>query len=149
MNVNNNVINVVGHRDVDFSEGLSRMLSGMCASVSKVVCSTTMAYLIVSNERSLFQFLHEFTHFLVSQIFDILDGKEGEFSIRTNYSMLERHRVMRADSSADDYLYHPNESENMCMYEYVLNLKKVCRKFKEMRSENKQLLDLLMGNHKL
>ena len=121
------------------------MLSAMRANMAKAICSMTMAYLIVSNERSLFQFLHEFTHFLVSQIFDILDGKEGEFSIRTNYSMLERHRVMRADSSADDYLYRPNESEDMCMYEYVSKFKKVCKKFKAMKSENKTASTLVDG----
>ena len=61
----NDNTNIVGHCDSDFSEGLSRMLIGMCASISKTVCSTTMAHLIVRNEGSRFQFLHEFTHLFV------------------------------------------------------------------------------------
>ena len=46
----NENINVVGHRDFDFSEGLSRFFSGMCVNMSKAVYSTAMAYLTVSNE---------------------------------------------------------------------------------------------------
>ena len=42
--------NIVEQRDSDFSEGSLRILSGICANISKAICSTTMLYLIVSNE---------------------------------------------------------------------------------------------------
>ena len=58
-----------------WTEGLSRMLSGMCANLSKAVCSSTMAHLIVSNNGSRFQFSHGFPNLLVSQAMDVLDGK--------------------------------------------------------------------------
>ena len=134
MDVNNNV---VGHRGHDFSEGLSRILSSMCVNMSKAVYRVTMAHLIVSNEGSRFQFSHKLMYLLVSQMHDKLDDKEVNCCIRTNYSMLQKHKVMWPDSSADDYLYRPNESENMCLYEYVSKFKKVCKKFKEIKSENK------------
>ena len=42
------------NRAPEFSEGLSRMRSGMCANMSKAVYSTIMAHLIVSNDGSWF-----------------------------------------------------------------------------------------------
>ena len=78
----------------DWSEGLSRMLSGMCANLSKALCSSAMGHLITSNDGSRFQFSHGFTHLLVSQAIDVLDGKDVEFCIRTNYSKALKDKVL-------------------------------------------------------
>ena len=89
----------------DFSEGLSRFLSGMCANISRDICSSTMAHLIVSNDGSRFEFSHDFVNFLVSQMRDVLNGKDAQFRIRSNYSKKEKRTLMWPDSTVDDYLY--------------------------------------------
>ena len=52
--------------NTNFSEGLSRFLSGMSANMSKAVCSTTLAHLIVRNNGLRFQLSHECTSLLLS-----------------------------------------------------------------------------------
>ena len=89
--------------NADFSEGISRMLSGMCANMSEAVCSSPMAHLIVSNDRSIFEFSHSFINLLVSQAVDVLEGKESEFWIRTNFSKAKNEKVFWTDSSLDNY----------------------------------------------
>ena len=53
--------------DQAFTEGLSRILSGINANMSKAVCSSPLAHLIVSNDGPRSEFSHEFTHLLVTK----------------------------------------------------------------------------------
>ena len=80
------------------------MLSGICANLSKAVCGSTLAHLIIDNDSSRFQYSHGFTNLLVSQTLDVQEGKKGQFLIRTNYSKVQKKKVMWPDSTVDDYL---------------------------------------------
>lgn len=124
-------------RQADFSEGLSRILSGMCANLSKAVCSSVMGHLTVSNNGSRFQYSHEFTNFLVGQMLDVLDGLPGHFRIRTNYSKKEKKKIFWADSMVDDYLHRPDGLEGLCMYEFLSCYEKVCKTFKQLNKKAK------------
>ena len=77
-----------------WTEDLSSMLSGMCANLSKAVCSSTMAHLIVSNDGSRFQLSHGFSNLLVNQAIDARDGKPADFCMRHNYSKTLQEKVV-------------------------------------------------------
>ena len=129
--VNSNT-DIPSDNDPDFAEGLSRMLSGIGASLSRAVCSSTMANLIVSNDGARFEYSHDTTNLLVSQAEDVLDGKEGEFRIRTNVSKHTKEKVMWPDSPLDCYLNRPKELEDMCYYAFTERYEKVNKTFKQM-----------------
>ena len=74
------------------TEGLSRMLLGMSANLSKAVCSATLAHFIICNDGSWFNFSHGFTQLLASLAMDVLEGKEGNFRIRRNLEGYQRSR---------------------------------------------------------
>ena len=111
--------------ELSFSEGLSRILLGIMTNMSRVICSAPMAHFIVCNDGSRFQFSHKFTNILVSQMLDVLDGKEGHFRVRTNYSKALKQKVFWADSAVDDYLHRPAALEDCCMYDFVSGYKKM------------------------
>ena len=126
-----------------FSEGLSRILSGIMANMSKACISAPMAHFIVCNDGSRFQFSHKFAHLLVSQMLDVLDGKEGHFRVRTNYSKTRKQKVLWADSAVDDYLHRPMALENCCLYDFISLFEKVCKKFKQMNDEAQNNSDFM------
>jgi len=103
----------------DFLEGLSRMLSGMCANMSKAVCSSPMAHHIVNNNGSHFEYSHSFTNLLFRQTIIDLEGGEGQFRIRKNYSTIEQKTVLWSGSTLDGYTERDEALENVCMYEFV------------------------------
>jgi hypothetical protein len=111
----------------------------MSANLSKAVCSSTLGHLIVSNNGSRFQFLHDFTNLLVSQAIDVLEGKEGSFRIRTNWSKARKEKVSWPDSILDDYLYRPVELEDLCYYDFVAKYEKVYKTFKQMKTDDKEI----------
>lgn len=117
----------------DFSEGLSRILSGICANMSKAVCSSTMAHLIVSNDGSRFEYSHGFSNLLVSQTIDVLNGKEGRFRVRNNFSKTKKESVLWPDSTVDDYVHRDGILDKVCLYEFVAKYKKECKSFKQMK----------------
>ena len=123
----------------DFTEGLSRMLSGMCACMSKAVCSSPMAHLIVSNDGSRFQYSHGHTHLLATQAMDVLEGKDADFRVRTNYSQSRKEKIVWPDSIFDSYRYrssNPSDKlEDLCYYEFVSKFEKINKKFKQMNSQ--------------
>ena len=111
-----------------FSEGLSRILSGVMANMSKACISVPMAHFIVCNNGSRFQFSHKFAHLLVSQMLDVLGGKEGRFRVRTNYSKARKQKVFWEDSAVDDYLHRPMALENCCLYDFISLFEKFAKK---------------------
>ena len=124
----------------DFGEGLSMLLSGMNANMQKAICSSTMAHLLILNkDGQRFEYSHEFSNILVGQMEDILEGKEGCFRIRSNFSKTTGQTVSWADSSADDYIYRNDQLESMSLYEYSAKYKKVCKTFKEMNEDNSNI----------
>ena len=103
-----------------WTEGLSRMLSGMCATFLKAVCSSTMAHLIVSNNvsSSRLQFSRGFSNLQVSPAIDVLDGKPADFCMRHNYSKTLQEKVVWEDSIFDDYIHQPDALEHLCYYNF-------------------------------
>ena len=69
----------------DFVEGLSRVLSGIRDHMSSSIISPPLAHLLVCQD-SRFSFSHEFSHLLVSQIEDYLDGNTINFKPRNRKS---------------------------------------------------------------
>ena len=63
------------------------MLSGMNATTSRYIVTSTMAYLLIRQGGTCFQFSHGFTDLLVGQLEAALEGKPVNFRLRTN-----RHR---------------------------------------------------------
>ena len=61
----------------NFSEALSRILSGINAKLSKAIVSSTLAHFIVTNDGSRFSYSHGFVPLLASQALDVLNNKEG------------------------------------------------------------------------
>eukprot|EP00986_Skeletonema_menzelii_P019921 scaffold29575_cov320-Skeletonema_menzelii.AAC.1 len=120
----------------DFGEGLSRILSCMNANMTKAICSSTMAHLLILNkDGQRFEYSHDFSNILVSQMEDVLEGGEGSFRIRTNFSKTTGETVRWADSSVDDYIYRSEILEEMSLYEYNAKCSKVCKTFKEMNKQ--------------
>ena len=115
-----------------WTEGLSRILSGICANFSKAVCSSTMAHLITSNDGTRFQFSHGFSNFLVSQAIDVLGGKSTAVCMRHNYSKMVQEKVVWEDSIFNDYIHQPDALEHLCYYNFVANNEKVCKTFRQM-----------------
>ena len=106
-------------QESDFPEGLSRMLSGMCANLSKAVCSSPIAHLIMSNNGSRFEYSHTFNDLLVGQAIVVLNDKEDLCCIRANYSQAKKSKVFWLDYMVADYLYRPEILDKICMYEYA------------------------------
>ena len=77
-------------RESDFPEGLSIMLSGVCVNMSKAVCSSTMAHHIMSNNGPRFEYSHEFTDLQIGQTMNVLNDKDDQFHIRTNYCRTQK-----------------------------------------------------------
>ena len=92
-----------------FVEGLCCLLSGLNAATTRNVISATMQHLLICNGGSRFQFSHGFTNLLISQALDVLDGKDGQFRIRTNYSKSRKEKILWPDSTVDNYLYQDEE----------------------------------------
>lgn len=120
----------------DFGEGLSMLLSAMCANLSKAICSSTMAHLlIVNNDGQRFEFSHEFSNILVGQMVDVLEGRGGRFRVRTNYSKAQGTIVRWGDSSVDDYIYRHDNLDGISLYQFNAEYRKVCKSFKQMNDK--------------
>jgi hypothetical protein len=91
-----------------FSEGLSRVLTGLNAASQRNLISATMAHLIPSNGGSHF-FLHKFSDLLVGQMEVTLQGQEINVRIRTN-KLANGQFKSWSDSPADDYIYWPQSA---------------------------------------
>ena len=72
---------------------------------------------------------------------DVLDGKEGRFRIRINFSKTLKQKVLWADSAVDDYLHRPAALENFCLYNVVSRFEKVFKKFKQMNEKGQDKSD--------
>jgi len=116
----------------NFTEGLSRILSGMSANLSKAVCSSTLAHFIICNDGSRFNFSHGFSQLLASQAMDVLNGKPGNFRIRRNFSKETEKAVMWPDSQLDDFRYRPDDLDDLCYYEQMMLFEKIPKTFNEM-----------------
>lgn len=123
--------------DANWTEGLSRVLSGMCATLTKSVCSSPLAHLIMSLDGSRFQYSHGFAPLLVRQALDALDEKDTECRIRINWSK-KTGKVLWPDSVYDDYIHRPVELESLSFYEYNARYLKVCKKWKEIDNDDEE-----------
>ena len=122
-------------KNEDYAEGLGRLLTGINAALSRDVVSSTMAYLLICQEGSRFSFSHKFSNLLLTQMEDVLDGKQVHFILRRN--MGSDKKVMQwADSSADDYRYRGEELQNMCFYEFTMKVEKKFKTFAMMKMDD-------------
>jgi hypothetical protein len=117
----------VNNRVENWTEGLALILSGMCASMTKAVCSSPLGHLMVSKDGSRFEYSHDHTNLLVSQVMDALDGKEIACRIRKNRSKVTKKKVLWPDSFTDDYVHRPLALEELCLYEYTAHYEKECK----------------------
>jgi hypothetical protein len=67
---------------------------------------------------------------------DVLDDKEVQFVLRRNRNPDTGDTETWADSSAHDYLYRPEELNNICFYEMTMNYDKKHYTFEQMRKNN-------------
>ena len=128
-------------RDPDFVEGLGMMLAGIRAHLSANVHSSTMGHLLVT-QGSRFTFSHEFSHMLLSQLEDKMNGLEMSFRYRSGKvscesnvesssrqsgpgaSELDKGKVHWADCFANDILCRPEALENVCACEQMMRCEK-------------------------
>ena len=111
----------------DFVEGLSRFLTGLRAHLSSNIMSSTMAHLLVT-QGSRFTFSHEFSHLLLSQLEDLLEGNEISCRFKKGGKDKEGNDTWWPDCFAHDYQWRPNEVEDLCCYELVMNYDKIYTK---------------------
>ena len=114
-----------------FLEGLCRVLSGIQATITKDVVSSTMSHLMVCQDGKRFTFSHDFDNILLTQISDVLEGKECSFSLRNNRNASGEF-TQWPDSFANDYLFRSEKLEAMCLYEMVMKFQKCFKTFKQM-----------------
>lgn len=128
------------HAD-NFVEGLCRLLGGMNAATSRDVISAPMGHLLVSSRGTRFQFSHDFSHLLISQLEATLEGEPIDCRIRV--STIGKEKVTWPDSSSDDYIDRPMKPlfDGMCPYEFTMKYKKAFNtvaEVKRMESRRKQ-----------
>jgi len=51
---------------------------------------------------------------------DVLEGKEGNFCIRRNFSKDTKEAVMWPDSQLSDFLYRHKDLTSLCCYEQMI-----------------------------
>jgi hypothetical protein len=117
-----------------FSEGLSRVLSGLNAATKRNIISATMAHLIPSNGGSHFVLSHNFSDLLVRQMEATLRGQEINVRIRTN-KLADGQFQSWSDSLTDDYKHWPQSGafEAISFSESTKHYKKV---FKPLQMDN-------------
>ena len=86
-----------------------------------------MAHLLVT-QGSRFTFSHEFSHLLLSQLEDLLEGNEINCRFKKGGKDKEGNDTWWPDCFAHDYKWRPNELEDLCCYEMVMNHDKVYTK---------------------
>ena len=128
----------VNNRVENWTEGLALILSGMCASMTKAVCSSPLGHLMVSKDGSRFEYSHDHTNLLVSQVMDALDGKEIACRIRKNRLKVTKKKVLWPDSFTDDYVHRPLALEELCLYEYTAHYEKECKTWKQIDEEDSE-----------
>ncbi len=128
----------MGFRDPEtgadlFVEGLSRLLSGMNAATTRDVISAPMAHLLMCNKGTRFQFSHDFSHLLITQMEATLEGQPVNHRIRINE--LNKEKVAWADSSSDDYIHRPDtdDLESLCFFEMTMKYTKIFKSKKQVR----------------
>jgi hypothetical protein len=110
--------------ELNFGEGLSRILSGLNAATIRNVISATMAHLIPYNGGSRFVFLHTFSDLPFGQMEAILEGQDINMRIQSN--KLQNKIIPWPDSLADDYIHQPinNKLDQICFYDMTRCYKK-------------------------
>ena len=120
----------------DYVEGLCRFLSGMTASMSRDIVSSTLGHYLVLHDSSRFMFSHDFQEIPLAQLYDVLSGKEVlTFRIRRNRSKTSGETVAWADSFANNYLHRPKELEEICLYKMTSEWEMLCLTFKQMKEQ--------------
>ena len=102
----------------DFTEGLSRVLSGIRAHMSSSIISPPLAHLLVCQE-SRFAFSHDFSHLPLSQIEAYLDDKPIHFRPRFQKGKNEQNKHW-PDSTVYDIVFRSEQLENLCAYELMM-----------------------------
>ena len=119
----------------NFSEALSRILSGINANLSKAIVSSTLAHFIVTNDGSRFSYSHGFVPLLASQALDVLNNKEGDFCLRQNFDDDTKEVVLWPDSQLDDFWYWPDVLHDYCYYQFIMDYEKKPKTFNQMRKK--------------
>ena len=57
-------------------EGLGRILTGTCAMCDQDTVSSTLAHILIMQDRERFVYSHKFTPLLISQLEDCLEGND-------------------------------------------------------------------------
>ncbi len=130
-----------------FSEGLSRILSGLNAATTRNVISATMAHLIPSTGGLRFVFVHKCLDLLVGQMEATLQGQEMNVHIRTN-KLADGQFKSCSDSLADDYLHRPQSAafEAMSFFKMTRHYKKVFKPLQRDGEDNIQFSDSHPGH---
>ena len=111
----------------DFVEGVSRTMSGIRANLAANIFSATMGHLMVT-QGGRFLFSHEFSHLLVTQIDNALEGMELSCRFKKGKKNKDGETTWWPDCFANDYLYRPEEIEGVCSYELAMKFEKVYTK---------------------
>ena len=72
---------------------------------------------------------------LLTQIEDVLDGKETHFILRKNKNA-DGALIQWPDSCCDDYRWRHNSLKNMCLYEFTMTHEKKIKIYRELEREN-------------
>lgn len=106
----------------DFIEGLCCLLSGVTANLSSSVVSAPLGHVLMI-KGSRFQFSHEFSPLLLTQIKDVLEGKEHvSYYLRKGYND-KGEQITWPEMFANNYIQRPIELENVSLYEFVQKYK--------------------------
>ena len=130
--------------DYPFREGLCRFLIGMSVHLSQDVVSATMAHLLMSQKGSRFTFSHEFKDLMVGHMLNHLLGKSpSDFVLRRRNKGASGELYMWPDYSINDYLYRPDDIDDVCFYEFGMRYEKVAFSFERLKRLNNEGLPML------
>lgn len=135
--------------DYCFREGLNRFLIGMSVHLSSDVVSATMAHLLICQKGSRFTYSHPFRNLLVNQMYDHLSGKEpGSFVLRRRNRGENKEVMVWADYSINDYLYRPDDLEDISFYRFGMLYEKVPFSFNRMSILDENGLPAVSGQER-
>lgn len=111
--------------DADFIAGLTMTLAAVGATTSQLTISAPMAHNMATNDCSRFHFSRGFVPVLLSQLDDVLSGKDDEVVAIFRSSINEDGTPSKwRDISSNDFVFRPPELEDICYLQQAMHFSK-------------------------
>lgn len=128
-----------------YIKGLSLFLSALQATLSRFVCSSTLAHYIMLNDGERFFTTSDHSEMSVVQMIDVLEGRPTTLRVRRTKNQKGDLKIY-PDCFADDYRYRPVLLESMCFYEQTMRYNRVFSKLKVVDGKEEQTKNAIQFN---